>query len=240
MRVKDTVTEQDIIDAFDGKAIGIFEHLFENEIALKNMKAEMSVLYYTQRSSNKRISSFFKTVLDTPHSESYTRIIATILTSKFGDKWSRVYKSLVNTQYDVLEENHEYTQRIGTNEHKIDYNTTVEDNGNVNVEEITETEATKDSDVYGYNSDEGAKDYSDTNHNTETVRANKDNNTTHNQQTKTGQDTKTYDIDETVDISGRETNASDLIDKELNLRNKYNLFDIIFTDIDSILTLKIY
>lgn len=57
---------------------------------------------------------------------------------------------------------------------------------------------------------------------------------------KTGTDTKNFVINETINKSGRNSTGAELIEAELNMRNKEIFFDIVYADIDSIATLQIY
>lgn len=162
--------------------------------------------------------------------------------------------------------------RTGNNTDTITYNTNTEDNGKTGTKETTTTNRENSADVYGFNSASPVGDNTDTENATETVIGNADDNTTHNVQTKTGTETKGYEVDETVaktgtdtknitisetenktgtdtknfvideDVtkSGRNATGAELVEAELNLRNTQIFFDIVYRDIDSVVTLAIY
>lgn len=57
---------------------------------------------------------------------------------------------------------------------------------------------------------------------------------------KSGTDTTNRSIDETISRSGRDRDAQKLIQDEINLRIENIFFDIVYKDLDNILTLQIY
>lgn len=59
-------------------------------------------------------------------------------------------------------------------------------------------------------------------------------------ESKSGTDTRDLDRQIDTDTTGRRTAASELLDKELDFRNRQIFYDIVYRDIDSIATLQIY
>lgn len=144
----------------------------------------------------------------------------------------------------------------GTNTDTTTYDTNVEDNGKRGTSETTTRSVEDSNDVYGFNSSTPVGDTLSNETTSETIVGEADKNTSHNIQTKkgteakqfginesenhTGADTTDISIDENVNRSGRNVSGAELINEELNLRNTQLFFDIIYSDIDSIATLKIY
>lgn len=144
----------------------------------------------------------------------------------------------------------------GTNTDTTTYDTNVEDNGNTGTSETTTRSVEDSNDVYGFNSSTPVGDTISNETTSETIVGEADKNTSHNIQTKTGTEAKQFginesenhtgtdttdiSIDENVNRSGRNVSGAELINEELNLRNTQLFFDIIYSDIDSIATLKIY
>lgn len=144
----------------------------------------------------------------------------------------------------------------GTNTDTTTYDTNVEDNGKRGTSETTTRSVEDSNDVYGFNSSSPVGDTLSNETTSETIVGEADKNTSHNIQTKkgteakqfginesekhTGSDTTDISIDENLNRSGRNVSGAELINEELNLRNTQLFFDIIYSDIDSIATLKIY
>ena len=144
----------------------------------------------------------------------------------------------------------------GTNTDTTTYDTNVEDNGKTGTSETTTRSAEDYNNVYGFNSTSPVSDTLTNETTSETIVGEADKNTSHNIQTKTGTEAKQFginesenhtgtdttdiSIDENVNRSGRNVSGAELINEELNLRNTQLFFDIIYSDIDSIATLKIY
>lgn len=144
----------------------------------------------------------------------------------------------------------------GTNTDTTTYDTNVEDNGKRGTSETTTRSVEDSNDVYGFNSSTPVGDTLSNETTSETIVGEADKNTSHNIQTKTGTEAKQFginesekhtgsdttdiSIDENLNRSGRNVSGAELINEELNLRNTQLFFDIIYSDIDSITTLKIY
>lgn len=163
-----------------------------------------------------------------------------ILRPKFLEKWKRIYKALIEEQYNPLKDYDITETKVGTNTNTITYGSNVETDGNVATKETTTRSVESADDIYGFNSTAPVGDSTSNTTENETIVGNADDNTTHTNQSKTGSDTKELSINDTNTISGRKVSGADLIEKELNLRNKQIFFDIIYKDIDSVLTLQIY
>lgn len=181
----------------------------------------------------------------------YTAMIAQYeATSDYNIVESKTGKNTDTTTYNSkLEKN-------ASNTNNITYDTNVTDDGKTATSETTTREGSDNNDIYGFNSNSPVGDTTSTNTQTETTEAEADKNTTHNtsvktgtentaigvdeDQTHSGTDTITHDFGEEKTIKGNKGSVSELIQKELDLRNKNLFFDIVYADIDSVATLQIY
>lgn len=154
------------------------------------------------------------------------------------------------TTYDITD------TKEGNNTDTTTHDVTVIDDGKTGTNETVTRNTENSSDVYGFNSSAPVGDTYDNNVTSETTVGDADSNTQYNKNTKTGTESKTFGIDETakkqgtetktfgvnetVTKSGRNVSGADLIDTEVEMRNKQIFFDIVYRDVDSILTLSIY
>lgn len=210
---------------------------------------------------------YVKKDADTPES-----FMGKLIRGKFLEKWNRIYEVLISEQYNALlnresedkrtasnqnKDTHDTTiGKTGTNTDTTTFDTNVEDNGNTGTHEKTTRSVDNTNDIYGFNSTSPVGDSVSNEAVDETIVGDKELNTNHNLQTKTGTESKVFGIaesethtgtdttditiDESVIKTGRYGVGADLVTKELNLRNTQIFFDIIYADIDSIATLQIY
>lgn len=218
----------------DGNTMGVFSY----SSALADMFDQtdnvfISQAYYTNR-FKKQISPYYRTILEAYPGFDFelSELLAKYLDVKFADKWRRDYAMLVTEQTDVDVSYHESVTKDGSDTRKIDYNNSIEDDGNTGSKVVTDDEEG----IAGFNS----SDYSDSSHRVNTVTANKNDNTSHNKRDKTGTDTTTDTYGHIVTTRGSRLPKQDMIVKELDLRAKYKLIDIIFADIDSVLVQPLY
>lgn len=277
MKLRETLTKQQTIDLLSGNVVGIFPYMILSEDAFYSKLYELCLGYYTERSGEKTISMtydrFISLTKENPEiNKSPEELIGSLIRGKFLDKWSRVYDVLITSQYDALNNRENTEDKTGNNQNKDTHNTTkskngnntdtttfdtnVEDNGKTATNETTTRNVTDENNVYGFNSPTAVGDTNSTETTSETIVGDADKNTSHNLQTKTGTESKSFNVNEsetntgtdTTDItidekivrSGREGSGAELIMEELNLRNTQLFFDIIYADIDSIATLQIY
>lgn len=146
--------------------------------------------------------------------------------------------------------------KTGNNSDTTTYDTELENNSDTNVNETTTSNNGENNKVFGFNSVDAVDVNSSTSNSTDTVTANKNDNTEHSVETKTGTETKNFTISETDKKSGTDTDEltinestskmgtdvakQDLVNKELDLRNRTTFFDIVFADIDSVMASSIY
>lgn len=146
--------------------------------------------------------------------------------------------------------------KTGTNQDKKTYDTNETDDTNTNTSMTTTNNDNNVEEVYGFNSSNGVNSNESNATSSQVTSGNSEDNFTNTQATKTGTETNDITInesdkktgtdkedktnEESVTLSGRKTSPIDLIKKELDLRSKYIFYDIVYKDLDEVLTLKIY
>lgn len=245
MRLCETLTAEQILTLLSGEAIGIFPTMILDGDSYFDLLVPLCSDYYLQHSNMKQITPYYERLRKfiaenediTQTAEEY---VGTQIRERFKDKWEREYSLLYTSTYNPIADYDHTEHKVGDNEDKTTYNTTVKD------ESATETNLTEtysggtQNDIYGYNSVVPVGDNKSTNNNHTTTVGSPDHNTTENESKKTGTETDTHDIDETITKSGRHTSAAELAEQELDFRNRLKFFDIVFKDIDSIICLEIY
>lgn len=270
LKLKETLTQNEITDlVVNSTPITFFPYIITEEDIYYKYLYDLNIGYYFNRSGEKLVSPTFKNFKEI--SENYYELLGTYIRNKFSYKWKKIYEALENTQYNL---EHEYIYNetksgnntdtteynssntlSGTNTDTKTYNTENVNDGNVGVKESTSRKTDSENDVWGFNGGPQPSQ-ADTDVLNEIFIKDKDSNTTHNIETKTGtdtidynlnqtdsksgNDTKTMMIDESRDVYGRKNPITDLIEKELNLRNREIFFDVVYKDLDSVLTLSIY
>ena len=250
MKMSETITSQQKIDMLiNNQIVGLFKNLLVDTDQFYDLNYPLCVGYYTVRSANKTVAPVFEELVEyakTVESEFSEYELANsilgsnIIRPKFIDKWNRVYELLISKQYDALKDFEHTEEHSGNNSDTTTYDSTVENNGETGTKETTVTNRENSDDVYGFNSSSPVGESLNTELLNETTTGNAEDNTTHNKQVKTGTDTKVFTISENLTKSGRNISGADLIEAELDLRNRQLFFDIIYRDIDSIATISVY
>ena len=178
---------------------------------------ELDIYYYTAHAERKYMSNTVEELLqeetDGTIADALT-MVAKILLANFGVKWTKMY-SVLNAEYNALND--------------IDYTETETPNLTeaTNIDTMTESSGDNSGNLYGFNSEletPANTTYSQVNnHNTADAES--------NFKTKTGTITR-----QKVGSLG---DKSSLVQKELDIR-KNMLYNIIYSDIDSIMTLPIW
>ena len=256
MKVIDTLPiidlEQIINNPDEISMLGVFNGAIDTSDIYYDDCHNITLYYYLTHSGNKTVAPIYKTLYDLykkkyPDYEEYQLIqetdfhIGRVIRSKFLDKWNKIYKVLVQEQYNPLN-NRDFTEtRTADNKNTITYNNTVTEDGNIGSKEVTTRDIDDNSNIYGFNSSVAVGDSTSTEISTETITGNYDENKSHSVRDKSGTDTTDFDRNETINLSGREDkSASSLITEELKLRDTKVFYDVICKDVDSILALQIY
>ena len=254
MKLLETLTTQQQINILDGLESGIFDYILWDGDPFNDDKTEMAKEYYFSRSGDKTVSPFYERVLGLQLNTD--EIIGNTIRSKFIDKWKRLYDVLVTQTYKPLDkmsetETREYgkkTDRTGNN--KDTKTSTVTEDGTVMVGTSETTSRTGDTqdNVYGFNSVTPVGDTTSNETVTETVSGKKDDNVTDTDNKTTTDEVIAHDIStneinsgtDTYTRTGRDESGATLITEEIEMRNLYTFFDIVFADVDSIMTINIY
>lgn len=241
MKIIETLTDNDFISMLDNDdTVSFFGWM--GELSFASMLPAMCVEYFINRSGSKTISPFYENLMNKIPIDGLIpeRVIANTLLTKFGSKWERIYNVLFTTDYNVLEEKSYSTGKNGNTNDSVTYDTEVQSNRNFNRKEsVTNTENSND-DTYGFNSVNSVPKSKTEVTSTNITESESADNTDHNTETKTGVDTTVGTYDESITNTGREHSPAMLIENEIKLRNENIFFDIVLSDIDSIVALAIY
>lgn len=245
MKLLETLTSQQQIELLNGSTVGIFVDLFNSQDPFFSSTYDICLGYYMYRSTNKTISPTYEKLIELKEenasiAETPENMLAKIIRSRYNDKWIRIYEALLNSQYDVLDGYSETEHKTGNNSEAITYDSSVQDDGNTGTNITTTTNNEDSADVYGFNSTAPVGSDLTYGNGSETVLGSSDENTSHNTRVKSGTDSKTFDINETMEKQGRNDPGSTMIERELNFRNRNLFFDILYKDIDSVTVLDIY
>ena len=239
MKLAETLTSQEITNIISGNSNELFDNIFSNEDEFNDLKGEMCLGYYFTRSGEKVITPIFSKFLELNPANALS-ILGKHIRSRYIDNWKRVYNALIVSNYDPLNEMDYEEERLGTNSDTTTYNTLTEDETKSKFKTTTSTNDNNGEGVFGFNSDNPVKSDLYEGESREVVAGSADDNVDISKNKKTGTDSKTFGINETITRKGRNDDASALIDKELKLRQKHYFFDIVYKDIDRILVLQIY
>ena len=271
MRLFDTINDDNpAIKINQKEPLGVFPHIFNDNDVWFDDVADMSYQYYLEHSPNKIITPTFERIIDMNLNPNV--IIGSMIRTQFISKWNKVYNSLINSQYNPLENITRTEHKIGDNTDTTTYgssSTLIGDNTDTVTYDNKTTDINKrkykdvvirntdtEDGVYGYNTQYPVGDEVGSELTNEITQGDEEHNVDTTDRTKLGTDTKSYDIsetttkdgtdtknfgiDETTTIGGRDKSPSELIDKELSMLNKTTFNEIVFRDIDSVLTLSIY
>lgn len=225
MKLKETLTPQQMIELLNGTTVGFFPYMILSEDAFYDKIYELCLGYYLNRSAEKTISPTYERFISLCEQSELLKtpeeLIGLLIRSKFIDKWKRIYDVLVLSEYNALI-NKEYTEaktgkntntdthnttkaKIGTNTDNTTYDTNVEDNGNSGTQETTTRSSENTDDVYGFNSNYPVGDTVNNEIVSETIVGDSDKNTSHNIRTKTGTENKIFGVDESETHTGTDT-----------------------------------
>lgn len=270
MRIFETLTDEQKLTIVQGGVDGIFTTMILENDPIFKYKHDLCLGYYFEHSGSKQVSLFMDRVYgmltDNPSSvigdyirskfiEKWNRIYSTI-TAEYDPLDSFVRNIDKSGDYDETITFGKKIDRSQDNTDTVTYNNTVTDNTQESTDVTVVTDDNSTESFYGFNSDSPVPQSTGGNTSTQRTQGNKTGNETENTQMKTGSDTtvtsgsstdthsgsdsKNNNYTDTETITGRDENATSLIEKELELRIKYTLFNIIFNDIDSVTALKIY
>lgn len=219
---------QSIFNAIKSLASNPFEWLDQANADL------LDVEYYMNHSGQKTISPMFVILNKVNTNESGVidiassiQEIAKIIASKFKDKWNKLYEAFIESDYKPLENySMEQTETPNVTRHNIEKTKTK-----------IETETTDDkteSSVYGFNSATPVPSGEATRNGVVTVSGDDTDNVVDNVNTETG--TRKLDRHGNIGV----TTSQQMLQSEIDLRTNYNFVEMLFKDVDSVMTLSIY
>lgn len=142
MRIKDTLPATERYDILaNASSGGVFTTMFKGDEPWSADTANLCVGYYFVRSGNKLASPIYHTMVDllsekdpSLTDEELLKLVNTtigsrIIRPKYIDKWTRVYKALVTSTYDPLDDYSETETHKGTNTDKTTYDITGKKSG---------------------------------------------------------------------------------------------------------------
>lgn len=200
---------------------GIFHQLATNdnfEFINDENQEELDVDYYLSHSGNKYISNLYNNILEHYPNEDPLVKLSKIIENRYKDKWDHIYKALIETEYQPLENyNMVEVETPDLEDHRV---TKVDQN-------VTNENDTND---YGFNSNDPVP----TSHNVNKLSGSGDENKTDETINRTG--TKTLTRSGNIGV----TSSQQLLESEIKLRAQYNMINILFDDVDKVLCLSIY
>lgn len=221
--------------------LGLF--LYINIPELKDELFYMSVEYYLSRSTNKTVSEFVQQCIKlyprVGGDVGFNTILGHAVSAKFGDKWKKIYNSLM-LEYEALDTYSGNEKKTGNDSDTTTYNITNSEDGKVGTNQTTKSGNTRTNRTLGYNSPVPVDTSMVVDDGTVVVMGFSDQNTTNNIGKKTGTESKTFGINETIVKSGRDRSGADILRNEIDFRMKYLLYNTILEDIDSMITLLVY
>lgn len=166
--------------------------------------------------------------------------LADIIGSKFKNSWQKIFNALTLDYNADVNQDYKETKKYNENLSK-NYDTTItgEDKHTTNLTETNTNNA--DDSIYGFNSNTPSPtDKTSTNGTTTTV-GNGEDNKVNSLDRKTGNDVHTTKGDYNIEHYGvKDITHQELIEKEIEMRKSNIMLNVIFTDVDSVLTLSIY
>lgn len=245
MKIRQTLTTQQTLDLINGETVGMFNTIILDDDAYSSLRYDLCLGYYMDRSGDKPISQTFRRLIQLKNenpslTETPDNLIGKVIRNKFAEKWTKQYITLIEDQYNPINDYEHIETTTKNNTDTTTYDTTVENDGNRGFKTSTTFSDTDTDNIYGFNSSSAVPSNSSQSSSTETVTGDKNSNTSHNTETKSGSDARNFQANETKTIKGRNKSSAELIDKELDMRNRQIFFDIVFTDIDSVATIGVY
>ena len=240
MKIHETLTNEEWSSIYNGNVEGIFKYLITAEDPFYAEQYGLCFTYYTDRAYSKTITSTYNRIIEETNSQEAFRLIAKIIRNKYISKWNRAYDILVSKQYNALDSREENRHTTSENSDTITYNSTTTDDGNIGTRVVTSRNGDDKNKLYGFNSVNSVNVSETEGQTTDIVTGDKNENTNHNSSSKTGNDTTSVNVNETITWNGRDIPAAKLINIELDMRSKRLFYDIIYSDIDSVIALSIY
>lgn len=186
----------------------------------------LDIEYYLNNSGNKWCSPMVERLLKLQN-VNMVQQVAKIIIEKFKDKWNKLYKAFIESEYEPLE-NYNMEQVETPN---ITKGSTTNQKTKVKTE--TENDTTEAS-VYGFNSVSPVPSGEATRNGSVTVSGDSNDNESHTTDTETG--TRTLTRHGNIGV----TTSQQMLQSEITLRTTYNFVQMLYKDVDSVMTLLVY
>lgn len=214
-----------------GGPTDLFEKMEEKQQSEGFFMADANIEYFYNHSGGKKVSPLIKNILS--RQESSQDVISDLMKAKirnliisaYWDKWTYIKDNILSVTYDPTT-NYKITQ---TDTPNMTYTSVTSTKSKV----VTEKDDSIDNDVFGFNSAVSVPSSNTESGGTETVTRNSDDNV--EDETRTENGTRTM----VREGNNGEQPYQALIMKELELRN-IRFMEIVYSDVDKLLTLQIY
>lgn len=228
-----------IFDTYVRGSDGIFVG-FDTADIIENTEIA-AVDYYLERGS-RYVSPIYERLYTICEEdiEATNSAVAEILLHKYTEKWLRIKQALIDTTYSPLTDYEHMDKKTRETTTKQSTSDTVTSEGSVASKETNTNTRTSEDSVYGFNSAVSVPSNGSNSSSESVTEGIASDNTTHGTTSTDGKSDATTNETETHTITGRNTSGADLVKKELDLRSKAIYLDIIFKDIDSMITLSVY
>lgn len=186
----------------------------------------LDIEYYLNHSGDKFIAPMFEKLLSLDNVNVMEKL-AKVIINKFQEKWNKLYTAFLDTEYEPLE-NYNMEQVETPN---ITKGST--ENTKTKVETETENDKTEVK-TYGFNSVNPVPSGESERNGKVTVSGSKDDNETTRTETETG--TRSLTRHGNIGV----TTSQQMLQSEITLRTSYNFVEMLYKDVDSVLTLLVY
>ena len=182
-----------------------------------------------EHSGDKKISRYYGKLLELEEDstiEDALQIVAKNIVLTYTDKWNKIHSALISSNYNPLE-NYDMTQVETpdvTKEKTIDVKTKM----------TTSSSGDSSTGVYGFNSPTSVPSSENEASTEVTVEGNNLDNVSHDLETETG----TRELTRHGNIGV--TTSQQMLESEIELRNKNNFYKMVLNDVSSILCLSVY
>lgn len=186
----------------------------------------LDVEYYLNHSGQKWISPMFRKLLDLQDVNAIQQV-AKIIINKFEDKWNKLFEAFIESEYKPLEN---YSMEE-VEKPQITKEST--ENTKTKIETSTENDITE-AKVHGFNSADGVPSGSTERNGSVIVEGGANDNEVHRVDTEKGKRELTRHGNIGV------TTSQQMLQSEIELRTDYNFVEMLYKDVDSVLTLLVY
>lgn len=230
-----------LIDTYTVGSEGVFEGFDTASIISQSETETVAVNYYLSHSGDKYVSPLYNKMYEITGTYVETNTaIAELLLNRYSSKWLKIKEALIDSTYSPLMD-YEHTEnrtKSYTDEKTATGSATTD--GTHASKETNTNERTNEDGIYGFNSSVSVPSSTSSSSSESVTSAQKADNTTHGETSTEGSESLKHTETDSLTKSGRNTSGAELVEKELDLRSKAIYLDIIYKDIDSMLTLSVY